>query len=267
LFALAAGCSSSSSERDTGCATSGSTSWAPPERDDGGTRDANAVVTLGERGQVEYRIYSSQCISGCSLDRQVLEGGMVTVQLTARGVTPTHVRLFPQGVASTATKPVVCETSTPTRRCTLIADLETELSGHVWLEALDEGGAEIDRATLHIARPSSLEVHVRAAERAPDGATRTLDVPRVDDVYVVPREATSVHLATTALGDDGVPMVWTRHGLTVTYDDPAVLRRDDDATSSGRTDVEDMLAGAAGETTVTVRARGAEQAVRFRVVR
>lgn len=231
-----------------------------PARVDEGPRATDAAPppptrTFGERGVVELSFLSSQCMAGCPLDREALEGGMIAVNLAKRGGGPATVRLEPPSLGTLNRAEWPCGDTA----CNALVEIETAASGEGWLEIVGPDGALVDRAKLRVGRAGALEIAVKV-----DG--RDLS-PLAGGVFAIAPGSTRVQIATTARGAGGDAMVFTKHGLEVSYDDTGVLKRDGKASGSGRTDVEDMIVEGAGDTTVTVRARGAEAPVRFRVGR
>jgi hypothetical protein len=230
--------------------------------------------TDGENGALRFSYTNaSGCIFGCGLDRPALQGSMVTVmseggnpdiRATARLVDPTVARIAAQTESCRCTSHTENSSeshsidagdrcvSGQTKECSLSLDVETSQAGDPKLEIVDGSGGLIDRVTLHVRPAARIDVRVK------EGATE------IGGVYEV-KKGFKVKLESHVFDVDGGEAVFAKHGMSFDYGDESIVKPDT-AVIFGSTEVEDMIAPGVGETTVKVRATGAEKVVRFRVV-
>lgn len=229
--------------------------------------------TEGDDGKMRFEYIGSDCPFGCGLDRSALQGSLVTVVVRGGdGEVRKKARLDNGaiGAISAQRESCSCETRTgdtlksrsgepaspcasgETKSCSLSIDIETAQPGESKLEVTDLGGNVIDRVTVEVRPAARIDVDVR------EGAT---DVGGVHEV----KRGFKVKVRSEVYDADGNEVFFTRHGVSHEYADKNILRPDT-AVILGSTDVEDMIATGLGETTVKVRAEGAEKLVRFRVV-
>ena len=228
--------------------------------------------TAGEKGNLRFE-YSS-CLFGCSLDQKALQGSQVSI--TTKGGdpdVPLVARLAGDPVGSIASQLESCSCASSsgngsrsrsidasklcdkaeTKSCTLAVDIDTRTAGEAKLEIVDPAGAVVDRVTVHV-RPAArieLDVHDRKAD--------------AQGIYEVGWGA-KLKVGSKVLDADGVGMIFAKHGVTQAYADANIVGPDS-SVLVGSTDVEDAVAKRAGETSLTVRAVGAESTVRFRVTK
>jgi hypothetical protein len=228
--------------------------------------------TDGENGNLRFSYNGRGCLFGCGLDRSALQGSMVTitseggdpdVRPTARIVDPAVARVSSQRESCSCTSqskssshsrsvdPGDTCTSTEKKACSLSLDIETTQAGDPKLEIVDGAGSLIDRVTLHVRPAARIDVTVQ------QGATL------VGGVYEV-KKGFKVKLESRVFDVDGGEAVFARHGMSFDYADKSIVQPDS-AVLVGSTEVEDMIAPGAGDTTVTVKAPGAQKIVRLRV--
>ncbi len=235
--------------------------------------------TKGDSGKVSFRYSSSQCAFGCALDRPVLQGALITVQV--RGASPDvrhELRLTPASIGTmVATETCTCErqesassvaltpvdppTACPANQkktCQWSADIQTSDAGDARLLLVDPAGATIDSAGFAVRPADRIETVVKVAGAEAAKGEGGAYLAHVGDPV-------SVH-STVFSGD--TPMVFTKHGLLPTYSDTAVLAS---AASrglalGGATDVEDAVAEGAGTASLTMQATGAAAVITVRVV-
>ncbi len=228
--------------------------------------------TAGEKGNLTFAYEGPRCFLGCGLDRSALQGSLVTVN--ASGGDPTvraAARIAESSIAhvSEQTESCTCSVSQgnqtsghsvppssacaagETKTCTLAVDIETTDQGDARLEVVDPKGAVIDSVVVHVRPAARIDITV-------SGATKS------GDVYET-HTGTKVKLESHAFGADGAEVLFKQHGISHDYGDMSIMASDP-TVLIGTTDVEDMIAKAAGNTTVKVHAPGAEQLVRFHVV-
>lgn len=229
--------------------------------------------TEGDQGKMHFEYTGGDCLLGCGLDRNALQGSLVTVSARGGdGDVRKKARLTSGaiGAISAQRESCSCETTTrdtrksrsvepstgcasgETKSCSLSVDIETAQPGDSKLEITDFGGNVVDRVTVHVRPAARIDVDVR------EGGTN------MGGVYEVKR-GSKVKLLSEVFDADGSEVIFARHGVSHAYGDKSILQPDA-AVLVGSTDVEDMLAIGLGETTVKVRAEGAEKLVRFRIV-
>lgn len=233
--------------------------------------------TEGDQGNLRFEYTGGDCLFGCGLDRNALQGSLVSVAVTGGdGDVRKSARLTNGSLGSISEQRESCRCESQTRSgssttsssssveptaacaagtkktCTLNVDIETVQSGESKLEITDASGRVVDRVTMHVRPAARIDVEVR------QGGTE------VNGVYEV-RNGFKVKVHSTVLDDEGGEMIFARHGVSHEYGDRSVLKPDG-AVLIGSTDIEDMIASGVGETTVTVRAGGASKLLRFRVV-
>ena len=229
--------------------------------------------TQGDKGTMSFSYDGPGCAFGCGLERSALQGSLVTVNATggdanvaqtARISETSIARVSQQhesctcdtssGNTSTSTSvdPGATCASGATKSCSLSADIETSAEGDAHLEVVDASGALIDSVTVHVRPAARIDVTV--------GATAVKDASPI-----TARVGDKVKLETHAFDANGDETIFTKHGISHDYGDATVLGPDD-SVLIGSTNVEDMIAKAPGDTTVSVHAPGAEQLVRFHVV-
>lgn len=230
--------------------------------------------TKGERGRLEFAYTSSQCLFGCGLDRSVLQGSAVDV--TVDGGDPNvhyNAQLGPgspgqlrwiesfycdsrtsTSTASRSVGPSEACTGSEERSCVRMAKVETSGPGSVVLDVLDANGSVVDRATFHVRPADRIDVSVKvnhvAVQSPADG---------VFHAYV--GDSISIH---TEAFSGGKSMVFSYHGLSQRYENPAVVGPVD-AVILGATDTEYAEAKGRGTATVAIGAAGASESVRFQV--
>lgn len=226
----------------------------------------------GELGEARFEYSSSSCLFGCSMERPALAGSIVTVvarteegdrRLTARIAGSSSARIAEQreschcddGDTSRNVEPAERCLERETKRCSLSVDVDARAPGDASLELTDASGALVDRTTLRIRAAARVDLEVRA--------DRTALAPEADGVFEVVRGA-KVEIESTVRDADGAEMIFSRSGLRHVYADRAVLSPDEKVLL-GATDVEYVVTGRAGETSITTQAYGAEAVARFRV--
>lgn len=230
--------------------------------------------TDGDNGTLSFAYQGlDDCFLGCGLDRSALEGSQVSVfarggdanvAKTARIVEPSIARV------SSQTPSCTCDTSTrneststtvdpsatcpsgATKSCRLDIEIETTAAGDAHLEVVDPKGVLIDRVTMHVRAAARIDVTVNGAAVADSQPTTV-------------RVGQKVKLETHAFDASGAEELFMAHGIGHDYGDKTILGPDA-SVIIGSTTIEDMIANAPGDTTVKVRASGAEQLVRFHVV-
>jgi hypothetical protein len=230
----------------------------------------------GDLGNARFEYQSSDCFFGCSLDRPALEGSKVTI--IARGgdveKRPTaRLATGATGVIAAQSESCSCDRSTndssesrsidpsakcsagETKSCQLAVDIETSKEGDDTLEIHEANGDLRDKVVFHVRLASKIELSVKVDDQ---------DASPKDGVYEVKR-GSRIALASKVLASDGQQMIFTEHGVGHEYADRTVIQPDEKVIF-GATDVEDMVTGRAGETSITVTAPGAEAIARFRVV-
>jgi len=231
--------------------------------------------TEGEMGNLRFSYTGSGCFFGCALDKKVLEGGKVSVNVsgdTQGGFTAviddgspatvstqtetctcnsgnsssTHSRIVQAGVS--------CE-SGETKTCSMNVEITAANEGFSKLKVLDGKGAVVDQVDI-AARPAArLDLAVTANDVA---------VEPKDGVYTV-RVHANGKLAVKAFDADGDELFWSRDGLTFTYDDQRVVEGGGDALSSANYEAFTPLVSGDATVEVATAGGGAHAAVRFHV--
>jgi hypothetical protein len=229
--------------------------------------------TDGDNGTLRFEYTGGNCLFGCGLDRSALEGSLVSISARGGdGDVRKRARLVGADVGSISEQRESCScqstsgsssrsrgvepaercTSNETKSCSLNIDLETAQSGEAKLEITEPSGKVVDRVTIHVRPAARIDVDVK------QGATERGGVYEVKNGF-------KVKVRSTVFDAEGGEAVFTRHGVSHDYGNKSILKPDS-SVLVGSTDVEDMIASGLGETTVTVRAEGAEKLIRFRVV-
>lgn len=226
--------------------------------------------TGGEKGNLRFE-YSS-CFFGCSLDQKALQGSQISI--SAKGGDPNTAlvaRLAGDPVGSIASQAQSCSCNsssgngsssrtvgtgekcakTETKSCTVSVDIETKLAGDAKLEVVDPSGTVVDRVTVRVRPAARIELDVHGRKANDQG------------IYLV-QSGEKLQIGSKVLDADGVAMIFAKHGVTQAYADQDIVAPDS-SVLFGSTDVEDAVAKRAGETSLTVRAVGAESVVKFRV--
>ncbi len=229
--------------------------------------------TEGDNGTLSFSYDGPGCFFGCGLDRSALQGSLVTVN--AKGGDPNvtqTARILESSIArvSNQTPSCTCDSKSgntsssstvapgekcsggATKSCSLSVDIETSDQGDAHLEVLGPSGAVIDRVTIHVRPAARLDVSV--------GQTAVKD-----ETPVTARVGDTVALETHAFDADGNEEIFTQHGISHDYADKSILEPANDDLF-GSTNVEKMIAKQPGDTSITVRAPGAERVVHFHVV-
>ncbi len=232
--------------------------------------------TKGANGKLSFHYTSSQCGFGCSLDRPVVLGAMITVQTTGgdpqvrydvRLASPdmgtvvhtescmcTHT-LGSGSSESHAVDPVTACASAEKKTCVHSADIQTKGTGDVTLLVVDAAGATVDSVGFAVRPAERIDATVRVngaeVQKASDG---TYPARAGDHISV----HSVVYAGTT-------PMVFTKHGLIPQYSDVGVLSSAGD--TGGATDVEESIAKGPGQATLTMQAHGADAMVNVRVAK
>jgi hypothetical protein len=227
--------------------------------------------TTGDKGNLQFR-YSS-CLLGCALDKNALQGSRISLSVSGGDPnTSLSARLAADaqiGTIAYQSQSCSCESSSngstdsrtvtatdkctaaETKKCFVSVDIETTRVGDAKLEVIDASGKLVDSATLHI-RPAA-RIDVTVQDRTPGAG----------GVYEVPQGA-KLKVASRVLDADDNEMVFAQHGVSQVYADASIVGPDH-SIILGSSDVEDAIAKAPGETSLALRAAGAESIVRFRV--
>ncbi len=204
--------------------------------------------TGGEKGNLRFE-YSS-CLFGCSLEQNALQGSKVTI--SAKGVdSKAHLtaRLSDAAIGTIVTQNQRC---TDGADCILDMEIETTGAGDAKVDVIDADGALVDRVTIKVRPAARIELEVRDRQAS-------------DGVYAI-RVGEKLKIASKVLDADGNPMIFAAHGVAQTYADPSIVGPDE-YVLFGSSDVEDAIAKRVGDTSLAVRATGAENVVLFRVTR
>jgi hypothetical protein len=207
------------------------------------------LSSVGDQGTLTFR-FDSSCILDCSLDQPALQGSAVSVAVkggtAAQGLS---VRLADSVAATISQQSSSCNGS----ECTVHVEIETKLEGDAKLEVVDRSGTVVDGVALHVKAAARIDVAVRGRQ------------PGADGVYTV-KQGEKLKVESTVFDNDRTELFFASHGVSQVYGDKTVVGPDD-AVILGSTDVEDAIANNVGETTLTLRAVGAESVVRFRVTK
>ncbi len=207
----------------------------------------------GDMGNASFQ-YSGTCFLDCSLDSPALAGSKVTVVASAdRAKGVTFARVTPDGLGKITGSTPSCDTS-----CALSIDIETAHAGEGAVEVLDAKGSVVDRTPFHVHDAARIDLSVEDDDSH-------ADISAKGDTYEI-APGRRIGLRSRVFDAGGTSLVWTEHGLAHAYADRTILAPNE-AVIVGSTDVEDMVAVGAGETTVTVRAGSASATAKFRVVR
>ena len=194
----------------------------------------------------------SSCPFGCGLGRPALQGSTLTIAVKGGAANAKlSARLTGTPVGRIADQSYSCDSGA----CILSLTIETTHEGDAKLEAVDPTGNVVDAATLSVQPAASLEVNVDGRRYVADGGFH--DVKQGDRLPV----------STRALSADGKGLFFSRHGISQEYANKAIVGPGDGFVLFGETIVEDAIANTVGETTLTLRAGGAESVVRFRVTK
>lgn len=228
--------------------------------------------TAGETGKLRFEYSSNDCLFGCGLDKLALEGSKVTVvatggepgtRMSARLASGAFAKISDQRENCTcksdkATRLVdaveSCKVGETRESCSLAVDIETTGSGDAKLEIVDGAAKLTDRVTVKVRPAARINITARANGK---------DLTATDGAFDV-KLGDALEIETDVLGADGGQMIFTEHGVHHAYGDEAVLRANKKELI-GRTDVQSIVTGRAGETTVTISAPGAQTVARFRV--
>ncbi len=211
----------------------------------------------GALGNARFEYQSDGCAFGCGLDKTALQGSRVTIVATTSDPSKAPQKAFFDSptIGTIAYQMPSVTNSNGESSFTINVDIETTGAGDGTLEIVDAKGNVIDRATVHVQPAARIDLSVSVADKAlaPKG-----------DTYEIAQNQ-SVKLGAAVYGADGQPLVFTQHGVSHDYADKTIVRPDDKVLF-GSTDVEDMVSGRAGDTTVTVRATGASAVAKFHVL-
>lgn len=231
--------------------------------------------TEGEMGNLRFSYSGSGCFFGCGLDKKVLQGGKVTVDVkgdTQGGLTAVIDDGSPAAVA-TQTETCTCNSgssssthsrivqggvsceSGESRTCSMNIEVAGTSEGFSKLKVLDAKGAVIDQVDITVRSAARLDLAVTANDVAVQ--------PR-DGVYDVKVRA-SGKVAVKAFDGDGDELYWSRDGITFTFDGQRILEESGGAFFRGSSDSFRPLA--AGDATIDVSAPGgsAHSTARFHV--
>jgi len=205
--------------------------------------------TPGEKGALTFE-YDS-CVFGCGLDRPALQGSAVTLEVQGGTANAGLVaRLSNPAVGTIANQYYSCDEGT----CSLFVDIETKQAGETRVEVADKTGALVDGVALRVHAAARIDVDVHGHEAAADG------------VFSV-KQGEKLEVESTVFDADGAKLAFSHHGVAQVYADKGIVGPDDELELFGRSDVEKAVANRAGETTLALRAVGAESIVRFRVTK
>lgn len=122
------------------------------------------------------------------------------------------------------------------------------------VEVVDKTGTLVDGVALRVHAAARIAVDVHGHEAAGDG------------VFTV-KQGEKLEVESTVFDADGAKLAFSHHGVAQVYADKGIVGPDDGIDILGTSDVEKAVANAAGETTLALRAVGAESVVRFRVTK
>jgi hypothetical protein len=209
----------------------------------------------GELGNATFSYQSSQCgFLDCGTDKSVLQGSKITVVM--KGDHASEVSLAVFQTASIGRIVDANPSCVDGGSCQYTIDIETTGAGDGSLEVYDAKGALIDKTTVRVKPASRIELGV---------SVNNQNVQAKDDVYEVPR-GTEVDLSAKVFDDAGNELLFTEHGVQHDYADRAIVQPSSSPDLFGSTDVEEMEAEKAGDTSVTTRATGAQAVAKFRVL-
>lgn len=211
--------------------------------------DTTTFSTAGEKGALTFE-YDS-CLFGCGLDRPALQGSAVTLEVKGGSAGAALVaRLDNSAVGVIANQHFSCDEGT----CRLFVDIETKQAGETRVEVVDKAGALVDGVALrvHAAARIAVDVHGHAA-----GA----------DGFFAVKQGDKLEVESTVFDAAGDKLAFSHHGVAQVYADRAVVAPDSEFDILGTSDVEKAVAVGIGETTLALRAVGAERLVKFRVTK
>jgi hypothetical protein len=204
--------------------------------------------TEGDKGALTFEY--DACLFGCGLDRPALQGSAVTLEVKGGAADAALVARLAGGAAATISNQNYSCTAAD---CRLFVTVETKDAGEAKVEVTDKSGKLVDGAVLHVRPAARIDVEVRGRTAGADG------------VHAV-REGEKLAVKSTVLAADGAELIFSYHGVSQTYADESIVGPDEGVVL-GATDVEDALAKKAGDTSLAIRAVGAETVVRFRVTK
>jgi hypothetical protein len=227
--------------------------------------------TQGQLGTLRFEYSTAGVCSGCALDREVLTGSLVDIDV--HGANP---RVTYQ-VRSTA--PEIAEFQATTR-CRFIGEEDcrdgiaviTKAAGDADLEVYDDWtGTVLDRITIKVRDAASLETLVRAtpsADRTVDEQNRSSTelqslTPTSAGVFELAVDS-DVEILATAFSENGTALIATHAAFKGAYADEHVVGPR--AAVAGFAPTEYAKAKSPGMTTVSVVGGGARREIVFHVV-
>ena len=213
----------------------------------------------GALGKARFDYAASDCPFGCSLDRPVLQGSLITI-VASVDQAPADLSATLTGASVGRISGQTPDCSVDLKRCKLYVDIQTTGAGDARLE-VSKDRLDLDYIPVRVRPASRIELSVRASATA-DGDLR--DVPPGSDGLYVLKLGELAQLTARVFTSDGQEAMFTRHGVSHAYGNTDVLSVDD-RVWIGASDIEYVKTGRPGDTTITVRAPGAETVAKFRV--
>jgi hypothetical protein len=214
----------------------------------------------GSLGQARFHYSASDCAFGCSVGRPVLQGSMITIIASVdRAPADLSATLLGPSIGRISNQSPDCNVDA--KRCTLDVDIEATAAGDARLE-LSKDRADFDWIPIQVRPASRIDVSVSATPTSDGGPSRDVALG-ADGAYEV-KEGEHVQLTARVFTSDQQETIFTKHGVSHAYGDTSILAVDD-GVLFGATDTEYVKTVHPGETTITVRATGAETVAKFRV--